>query len=482
MNNVHKSSAFSILIVALIFTLLSCQSTAEPSTRFETEPDPGRSLSDTQTGQSAREIYEIRLSQVTDIPGFVAFWDFMAREDGPYGSGRFQAHTAPGDTHHYLLEPRNISLDFWLDGQEATLADFPLLGRGPFGQSVRFQRPLAENDLPVLMVPREKMHDSPLDIKGPGSSVSMVVWLIHQEGAHAIAGLWHEGTDSPPMGTPAVIQERGRRQYGMFAGMVANSGASSAHVSESGLASFGDTYARHLAVTPEKMKRIPLGADDHDLDSGWSVAGFVFDNEAGTVTAWLDGAATDWWIENPANSRFFHPNANAWKQAKFAKMPGIQPGEDPAFPRDQFYEPPESELIAEEIISETVFERVLLRTYPFTKVRLVKGRNTDGSYSDTLSIDLAALSVNPYWFGHDLYAPTTAEEGGPFTIGRVIHSNRHQTLTAWFGGVAVFNRALSDAEMKQLARIGRTSFPGSEDPVILERNMILKDGAADSEW
>jgi hypothetical protein len=49
------------------------------------------------------------------------------------------------------------------------------------------------------------------------------------------------------------------------------------------------------------------------------------------------------------------------------------------------------------------------------------------------------------------------EQGGPFTIGRVIHSNRHATLSAWIGGVAVFDRPLSDEEMKKLATIGNCS-------------------------
>ena len=40
--------------------------------------------------------------------------------------------------------------------------------------------------------------------------------------------------------------------------------------------------------------------------------------------------------------------------------------------------------------------------------------------------------------------------GGPFTIGRVIHSSRSVGFTGWIGGVAVFNRALTKAEIKTL--------------------------------
>ncbi len=401
------------------------------------------------------ETYEERVGMVCQTPGLVAFWDFVQREDGLHGSGRFQAHTALDDTSRYILEPNNISREFWNDGDEATLIDFPLLGRGPFGQSVRFRRPGEQNDLPILMVPRKALHDSPLDIKGPGRSVSMVVWMIYQEGAHAIAGMWHEGTDSPPIDIPAEVQVRGRRQFGMFAGLQANPSASSAHISENGLASFGDTYARHLAVTPERMQRVSLEPTDEEFDEGWSVAGFTFDHETGSVTAYLDGVATEWWIEEPAQNRFYHPTANAWRQAKLAQMEGVQEDEDPDFPRDQFYEPPEDEPLFEEVLSESPEERTVLRTYEFTKIKMVQRRDAGGQFQDTEKFDLAALKANPYWFGHDIYAPPSVEEGGPFTIGRVIHSNRHPTLTAWIGGVAVFDRALSDREMQNMARIGR---------------------------
>ncbi len=70
------------------------------------------------------------------------------------------------------------------------------------------------------------------------------------------------------------------------------------------------------------------------------------------------------------------------------------------------------------------------------------------------SRELVALRVNPFWFGHDLYKPSRPEEGGPFTIGRVIHSGRSVGTVALIGGVAVFHRALTAAEMRKLASIG----------------------------
>jgi hypothetical protein len=70
--------------------------------------------------------YERRVATVRQVPGLVAFWDFVNRVDGRNASGNFLAYTAPCDTHRYVLEPRNISYDFWQQGPQSTLADFPL--------------------------------------------------------------------------------------------------------------------------------------------------------------------------------------------------------------------------------------------------------------------------------------------------------------------------------------------------------------------
>ena len=77
--------------------------------------------------------------------------------------------------------------------------------------------------------------------------------------------------------------------------------------------------------------------------------------------------------------------------------------------------------------------------------------------------DLAALRLNPWWFSHDrLYTPANDGTGGPFTIGRVIHSSRSVGFTGWIGGVAVFNRALTAEEMGKLSAI-RSAVP-TENP------------------
>jgi hypothetical protein len=384
---------------------------------------------------AAQMTYEQRVELVRRTPGFVALWDFVKRVP----DGRFAAHQAPRERHDLTLDAGNYVRDFWNEGPEATYADFPLLPEGPFGQSVQYRDETNPNFRPVLLVPRARMHNSGLDAKGRGRSVSMAIWVRRASGGHALGGIWHEGTDLAANSKQAARVETGKRQYALFAGLAANPGASAAHVSENGNRSFGDKYARNLATTPEV------------LPAGWALAAFSFDNRANTVTAYLDGRATEYWIDEPEKHPFFQWPARGWRQAELRQTPGVQEGEDAAFPASQFYRPPEKKPISKTRINATTE----LLVYPFTKVRVI--RDAKGNI---IRRELAALRVNPFWFPHDLYSPSTPEEGGPFTIGRVIHSSRSVGFTGAIGGVAVFNRALKAREMERLAAI-RADLPAA---------------------
>ncbi|MCL4850149.1 MAG: hypothetical protein KJZ78_02065 [Bryobacteraceae bacterium] len=404
---------------------------------------------------SARDAseYARRVKVVRAIPGFIALWDFVLREPG---NGRFLAHQAAGVRHNFALEAVNYVREYWNEGRAAAYNDFPLLNRGPFGQAVRFLPEPETTFRPTLLVPRARFHDSRLDVKGPGRSVSLAAWVVRESGNHAIAGIWHEGTDLRDIASPARRVERGKRQYALFAGLAANHGASAAHVSENGTKSFGDRYARNLAVTPNVIPTVPPGATVETLDRMWSVAGFVFDNEKNTVTAYLNGNAKEYWIDNPASHPFFQWPAKGWLQAQLRKMPGTQPGEDPEFPTDQFYTPPETKLRERRILETTETRRIELHTFDFTKVHITLHKDSRGRFTEVVSRELVALRVNPFWFHHDLYSPGTPDHGGPFTIGRVIHSGRSVGFTGYIGGVAVFDGALTPAQMVRLADIHRS--------------------------
>jgi hypothetical protein len=382
----------------------------------------------------------------------VALWDFVQREPGP--DGRFCAIQPKRSPWDFCLDPLNYVRDFWGAGRVATLADFPVANRGPFGAAVRLRQESDPDFRPLLQVPRGRLAGSPLDVKGPGRSVSMVAWIIRESGNHAVAGIWHEGTDLKQPGAAVTKVERGQRQYALFAGLAAKNGASAVHVSENGASSFGDKYARHLAVTPELLATVAAGAPEETPDASWSVMGFSFDNKRNTVTAYLNGKATEYWVDDLPRHPFFQWPYRAWTQAQLRKMPGLQPGEDPDFPASQFYEPPEQKPLWRQAISETEDMRVELHGFAFTKVRVTMARDSKGRFTAVKNRELIALRVNPFWFPHDLYSPPGGQ-GGPFTIGRVIHTSRSVGFTGWIGGVAVFDRALNERQMQRLAEIRR---------------------------
>lgn len=361
------------------------------------------------TALDAQQNYKARIDAIGKTPGFVAFWDFVAR-DGE----QFSAHLGKGEMADLRLDAVNYVREYWAEGRAATMADFPMRGEGPFGDAVEFRNEVDANFRPLLLVPRKRLHDSGIDVKGPGQSVTLLAWIERQGGNHAIAGIWHEGTDLAANSKQASRVEQGMRQYALFAGLAANNGASAAHVSENGGSSFGDKYARNLSVTPEK------------IPAGWSMVGLRFDNKANTVSSSIDGKETEYWIENPAQHPFFQWAARGYREGTYA--------------------PPEGKPLRRE---KTADGEIL--TFAFTKVKVTRVPGGGAARQ------LVALKANPFWFPHDLFTPAGADRGGPFTIGRVIHSSRSVGFTGAIGGVAVFKRALSAKELARIAKVGRAA-------------------------
>ena len=390
------------------------------------------------------------VATVVTTPGLVAFWDFVKRE--PDGAQRFTAHVPAGATTDYPLDAANYIKDYWGAGREATYADFPLLGRGPFGNAIRIVKEADPDFRPFLFVPRSRLHDTPLDIKGAGKSVTVVVWAIRESGNHALAGIWHEGTDLKEKTTATIAKvERGQRQYALFAGLN-KMGSACGHVSENGASSFLNKYALHKCNSADLSPEVPADSPAEVLDKSWQCFAMTFDHEKDELTGWLNGVSGDRWLDNPKRDGLIKSAYSAYMQGHYAKLPGKEDGENEAFPKDQYYNPPEGEPLSVKVLRETATEREVVREFRYTKVQVTEFKTADGQWLET-NHDLVALRLNPWWYPHDLYTPKDAQSGGPFTIGRVIHSSRSVGFTGWIGGVAVFDRALSAEELGKLAEI-----------------------------
>lgn len=393
----------------------------------------------------AAESAASRVAFVTSTPGLVAFWDFVKRE--PNGAHRFTAHVPTGATTDYPLDAANYIRDYWGAGREATYADFPQLSRGPFGNAIRIVKETDPDFRPFLFVPRARLHDTPLDIKGAGKSVTVVVWAIRESGNHALAGIWHEGTDLKQNETATIAKvERGQRQYALFAGLN-KQGSACGHVSENGASSFLNKYALHKCNSAGQSPEVPADAPAEVLDKSWQCFAMTFDHEKDELTGWLNGVAGDRWLDQPKKDGLIKSAYNAYMQGHFARTPDKEPAEDATFPKDQYYNPPEGEPLSVKVLRESADERVELREHRFTKVEVTLRAGKE------VARDLVGLRLNPWWYPHDLYVPKDAQSGGPFTIGRVIHSSRSVGFTGWIGGVAVFNRALGAEELNRLSDI-----------------------------
>jgi hypothetical protein len=171
----------------------------------------------------------------------------------------------------------------------------------------------------------------------------------------------------------------------------------------------------------------------------------TFDHNKDELTGWLNGVSGDRWLDNPKNDKLISYAYNAYMQGHFAKLPGKQDGEDESFPKDQYYNPPEGEPISLTLIRDSIDERVELREYRYTKIEVTLRGGKE------VTRDLVALRLNPWWYPHDLYKPLDNQSGGPFTIGRVIHSSRSVGFTGWIGGVAVFDVALNEPDLTKLS-------------------------------
>ena len=401
---------------------------------------------------SAAETRPDRVAAVTGTPGCVAFWDFLQRE--PDGARRFTAHVPAGAKNTFPLDAANFVKDYWGEGRAAGYADFPLLGRGPFGEAIRIRKEEDATFRPFLFVPRARLHDSPIDLKGAGKSVTVVVWAIRESGNHALAGIWHEGTDLKQNETSTIKKvERGQRQYALFAGLN-KEGSACGHVSENGASSFLNRYALHKANSAAVSPTVPADSAPAVLDAAWQCFAMTFDHERHELTGWLNGESGDRWLDQPKNDRLIASAYQAWRQGELRREPGLQPGEDPAFPADQFYNPPEGAPVSVKILRESAGERVELREFRYTRVQVTLRKHADGTVA-VAARDLVGLRLNPWWYPHSLYSPPDASSGGPFTIGRVIHSSRGVGFTGWIGGVAVFNRALGAEEIARLSALGR---------------------------
>ncbi|MDY0167563.1 MAG: hypothetical protein RBS80_13535 [Thermoguttaceae bacterium] len=219
----------------------------------------------------AEPFHKQRVAQVAETKGLVAFWDFRLAEDG-----RWTSYYDPGvvDRGYKVVlrrigDPKPYSPDQWPYADEASELRYD--GSGPFGRAVRMNKGYI-----FAEVPRSEFDGSPLDVHGR-QPFTLIAWVQFIGARHLVAGIWDEG---------GWHKYRGRRQIALFGGLFGSRGVIG-HVSTTGASSYpqstipGSQYARARAI------------DGRNFDNGhWVALAMTFAPDHDRVTVYCNGTAT----------------------------------------------------------------------------------------------------------------------------------------------------------------------------------------------
>lgn len=383
--------------------------------------------------------YAEKVSRVQSLPGFVALWDFVQRESP---QGRFVANVPSSSPTNYPLEAWSVGKVYTGGGTSATYASIPVIATGTFGAAAWFD---ANNtNGAVFSVPRGVFHGTPLDIKG-ASSLSLVMWVLKPDTySHGMAGIWQEGGCT---NYESGKGEPGKRQWALFGGHPYGGNVVSLHVSNTGQGSFSSgEFARDISVSSVPINPatgLTAATPTANLVGyTWQVYGATYDRANGEVRSYVDGffaprTVTIYALNKTTGATsvldsYFANQADAWTKKEFDP--------DRNADKDQGW-------LSEEVVEDNATLKATLRTYRYTKIMTVLMKATGGS-----TRYLWELSVNPYPFQKDFYAPQRPEDGAPFLIGGPI--TRYAPPPGFQGytsGVAVYNQPLSAAQMASLA-------------------------------
>lgn len=402
-----------------------------------------------------------QVTHVAQTRGLIAFWDFALMKNGVWTSYHDKNVVDRGYPVYLrrIGDPNRYTPAAWPDTDEAS--KLVVDSSGPFGHAVRFNKGhiFAE-------VPRNEFDGTPLDIHGR-QPFTLVAWVKFIGDRHLVAGIWDEG---------GWDKYRGRRQIALFGGLFGSRGLT-AHISSTGAASYpqstapGSQYARCRAI------------DGRGFDNGqWVALAMTFDPAGDEVTAYLNGVATPLHLTDPvAQAVFRHEEPVAANPFHFPW---------PIYSPTSFI----LKFNGYDVRSSGVYEHRLqvdarkgvftygrsrldtAKTLPEYRVRLDVSRGGESLLpapivflaEDEASVDLpngvtmttgdeimTSLQVREDgdWrqVGTEIRYPL--REGAPFTFGRALglgHDPEDRGTQLYIDGVAVFNRVLSERELKEL--------------------------------
>lgn len=221
---------------------------------------------------------QANVQTVIETEGLIAFWDFSHAKDNTWIS--YYDHKIMDASYPLHLkrigDPKTYSTVNWPfeDDNSKIIFDHS----GPFGQAVRFNKGYIYG-----AVERKDFDKTLLDLNGK-RPFTIIAWTKFIGKRHMVAGIWDEG---------GWNKYAGRRQVALFAGLFGKKGVIS-HVSATGTASYpqstidGAQYARCRAIDGEPFE-----------NNQWVAMATTYDPERGEVIAYLNGVMTPLIMTDP---------------------------------------------------------------------------------------------------------------------------------------------------------------------------------------
>lgn len=397
---------------------------------------------------------------VAEKEGLVAFWDFRNSEDNIWQS-QYDPKIIDRSFPLYLRQigdNKRYGIDNWPYQEKSSQIEID--ETGPFGRAIRFNQGYIYGE-----VPRVEFDNSLLDLKG-NKPFTMIAWVKFNGNRHMVSGIWDEG---------GWNRYAGRRQAALFAGLFNQKGVI-AHVSSTGAASFpqsnvdGSQYARLRAIDGQPFE-----------DEQWVSIAMTYDPENKIVKAYLNGKLNKYTIADPVTEDVMQnsevPPANPFKF------------EEPIYSPTSFqvkyngYDYKEGKIKEHRLWVDLDAKNIRYNQVGgindqrfrvhFDVLRQEKSILTNAISAEVLNEDVVDFQFqNGMVLGDKIF--TSLEyfdgqewqqigsniekeilEGAPFTFGRALglaeDGLEHGSKELFIDGVAVFNRVLSNIELKEIS-------------------------------
>lgn len=403
--------------------------------------------------------------QVARVPGLVAFWDFNRVANHQWVS---VSDTQTNDRVFPVVlrrigDPKSYRLNDW--PYTDTHSRLVIEKDGPFGQAVRLNKGYI-----FAEVPRAAFDKTLLDISGR-QPFTLVSWVKFTGQRHLIAGVWDEG---------GWDKYGGRRQYALFGGLFGSKGVI-AHVSATGAASYpqsnasGSQYARLKAMDGGTFP-----------NNEWVCTAMSYDPVKREVAAFLNGIQTPFhYGDTVIQDVFGNTDKEALNPVRFdwplfspraltLKFNGYNQKTDGVAEHWIFADTEQNRITYGRLPAASAQEKSFRVTVDIQRekksllpapVTLDAVSGTSVRYPATVTtqpgdVIIATLQEQSgtTWRRVGRELRKALQEGAPFTFGRALGLGTGEPghgSELMMGGVAVFNRPLTAAELRKIVFVGK---------------------------